>query len=143
MGVALLRFIAIFCTALFAGASLYVSLIEHPARIECGTHLAVAEFGPSYRRGAVMQATLAASSFLAALGAWPISHQPRWLVGGILIVAVIPFTLIVILPTNKKLLDPALDRNSDLARQLMDRWGRLHAVRTLLSLAALVIFLLP
>jgi hypothetical protein len=31
-----------------------------------------------------------------------------WLAGALLIFAVIPFTLIAILPTNKKLLDPGV-----------------------------------
>jgi uncharacterized membrane protein len=56
--------------------------------------------------------------------------------------AVVPFTLIVILPTNKKLLDPSLDKSSESARNLLQKWGRLHAVRTVLSLAALMILLL-
>jgi uncharacterized membrane protein len=54
---------------------------------------------------------------------------------------VVPFTLIVILPTNKKLLDPLLDRGSETARQLLVLWARLHAVRTVCSLMALLIFL--
>jgi uncharacterized membrane protein len=133
---------AIFCTGLFAGAALYVTLVEHPARLECGTALAVAEFAPSYRRATVMQALLAAVAFLAAVAAWVTSSNSAWLLGGTLIVAVIPFTLLAILPTNKKLLDPSLDRNSDSARQLLIRWGRLHAVRTVLSLVAFAVFLL-
>lgn len=137
-----LTFAATFCAALFSGAALYITLVEHPARMECGVALAAAEFGPSYRRATVMQASLAAVSFLTAVGAWLTTSRLTWLIGASLIVAVIPFTLIVILPANKKLLDPTLDRNSDLARQLLNRWGRLHAVRTLLSLAALVVFLL-
>jgi uncharacterized membrane protein len=135
-------FAATFCAALFAGAALYITLVEHPARMECGTVLAATQFGPSYRRATVMQASLAALSFLTAIGAWLTTSRLVWLLGAILMVAVIPFTLIVILPANKKLLDPTLDRNSDLARQLLDRWGRLHAVRTLLSVAASTIFLL-
>ncbi len=135
-------FAATFCAALFAGAALYITLVEHPARMECGTALAVTQFGPSYRRATVMQASLAAVSFLTAVGAWLTTSRVTWLIGAIFTVAVIPFTLIVILPTNKKLLDPALNRDSDLARQLLHRWGRLHAVRTLLSLAALTVFLL-
>ncbi len=136
------EFVATICTGLFAGAALYVTLVEHPARVECGTALAVAEFGPSYRRATVMQALLAAVAFLAALGAWASSWNSAWLLGGILIVTVIPFTLIVILPTNKKLLDPSLDRSSETARQLLTRWGRLHAVRTVLSLTAFLVFVL-
>jgi uncharacterized membrane protein len=89
-----------------------------------------------------MQAFLAVVSFLAAIGAWVSTSAMAWLAGGVLILAVIPFTLIVILPTNKKLLDPSLDRSSDAARQLLTRWGRLHAVRTVLSMGAFAVFLL-
>jgi hypothetical protein len=136
----LVEFVSTYCTGLFAGAALYVTLVEHPARLECGTELAVAEFAPSYRRGAVIQALLAALAFLAAVAAWVTDSKSAWLVGAILIVAVIPFTLLAILPTNKKLLAPSLDRNSDSARQLLIRWGRLHLVRTLLSLMAFAVF---
>jgi hypothetical protein len=135
------EFVAIFCTGLFAGAALYVSLVEHPARMECGTVVAVTEFGPSYRRATVMQVLLATVGFGAAIASFVLTSNYAWLLGGILIVAVIPFTLICILPTNKKLLSPSLDRNSEGARQLLIKWGRLHAVRTLLSLAAFVVLL--
>jgi len=138
----LLEFIATYACGLFAGAALYVELVEHPARIECGTDLALTEFGPSYRRGTVMQVSLAALSFLASLGGWIISSNIVWLIGGILIVSVIPFTLIAILPINKQLLDPSLDRNSKLASDLLKRWGKLHAVRSALSTTALLVFLL-
>jgi len=133
--------VATFCAGIFAGAATYVSLVEHPARMECGTVLAITQFGPSYRRGAVMQGMLAAASFVAAVGAWVLSSNFAWLLGGVLNVAVIPFTLIVIFPTNKKLLDPSLDRSSEVARELLSRWGKLHWVRTVLGLAALVVFL--
>jgi Domain of unknown function (DUF1772) len=55
--------------------------------------------------------------------------------------AVIPFNLIVILPTNKRLLDPSLDKDSQLAEQLLHRWGALHAVRSALSLSSFLTFL--
>jgi hypothetical protein len=136
-----MEFVATFCTGLFAGAALYLTVVEHPASMECGTALAATEFGPSYRRATVMQVSLAIVGFGAAVASWALTSNYAWLLGGILIVAVIPFTLTVILPTNKKLLDPALDRNSEGARQLLILWGRLHAVRTLLSLAAFVVLL--
>ena len=55
------------------------------------------------------------------------------LLGGLLLGTVIPFTLLVILPTNKQLLDPGLDRRSAKAASLLDRWGRLHMVRSVVS----------
>ena len=98
--------------------------------------LAATEFGPSYRRAALMQASLAAVGLIAALLAWVQGRRPAVLIGGLLLGAVIPFTLLVILPTNKRLLDPNLDRSSAEAAALLARWGRLHAVRSLLSALA-------
>jgi hypothetical protein len=128
--------LATICAGLFAGASLYINWVEHPARLECGTELAATEFGPSYRRATRMQASLAATGLVAALVAWFQGRGLPVLVAGLLLGAVIPFTLIVILPTNKRLLDPALDRRSTEAAGLLARWGRLHAIRSVLSLLA-------
>ena len=55
--------------------------------------------------------------------------------------SVVPFTALAILPTNKKLLDPEAANDLDLAEGLLTRWGRLHAVRSVLSLASLLTFL--
>ena len=135
----LLDLITLLCIALFAGAALYVTLVEHPARLRCGTATAIAEFGPSYRRGAVMQASLAALGCLAGVGDWARGHGLLPLAAGLLMAAVIAFTLVVILPTNKRLLDRALDSGSAEAATLLARWGRLHAVRTLLGGGALLL----
>ena len=133
--------LAILCSGLFAGAALYVSFVEHPARMLCGTRLAITQFAPSYKRATVTQASLAALGTLAAIAAWLMGASALWLVGGLLLGAVIPFTLLVILPTNKRLLDPSLDKDSKLAEQLLQRWAMLHAVRTCLSLASFLPFL--
>jgi len=90
------------------------------------TACALAEFAPSYARATIMQASLAIVGFVAGLVAW-------------LLGAVVPFTIIVILPTNKALL--ANPTGIDAVR-LLTRWNRLHAVRTVLSFAALLLLLL-
>jgi len=138
----ILELVALLCTGLFAGAAIYVSLVEHPARLECGPALAIAEFGPSYRRGAVMQASLAVVGCLAAVAAWTQGSAISVLIAGLLLGAAVPFTLIVILPTNKRLLDAGLDRGSPEAAALLARWGRLHAVRSVVSGAAFLLLAL-
>jgi Domain of unknown function (DUF1772) len=120
----ILELIATLCAGLFAGAAIYVSLVEHPARLQCGLALAVAEFGPSYRRAAVMQAALAVVGCLAAVAAWA---------PGSAAVVLVAFTLIVIRPTNKRLLDPTLEPGSAGAAMLLARRGRRHALRGLAS----------
>ena len=129
------EFISVLACALFTGAAVYITFIEHPARMQCGVELAATEFAPSYRRATVMQATCAAVGLLSSLATvW-------WLIAGVLLGLVIPFTLIVILPTNKRLLSPAFDRGSAEAEVLLAHWGRLHAVRSILSGIALLLFL--
>jgi hypothetical protein len=138
---ALLEIIATLCAGLFAGAAVYVTFVEHPARLECGTELAATEFAPSYRRAAVMQASLAAIGLTCACIAWFGMRDPEVLVGGLLLGLVIPFTLIVVRPVNDRLLHPDLDVRSDAAAVLLRRWGRLHAVRSLLGTFAFAILL--
>jgi hypothetical protein len=68
---AALQFVAVMCSALFAGAALYISIVEHPARISAGIAVALQEFRPSYRRAAVFQISMAVvacvSSFALSL----------------------------------------------------------------------------
>ena len=89
-----------------------------------------------------MQASLAVAGCVAGLwSAWVVSDV--WLaVAAILLGAVVPFTLVVILPTNNRLLDPSLNRAGTNAAELLVRWGRLHAVRSVLSSIAFVVFLM-
>ena len=135
------EFVAVLACALFTGAAIYINLVEHPARMLCGVEIAAREFAPSYRRATIMQATCAAVGLLSSLAAWLTGATVWWLIAGVLLGLVIPFTLIVILPTNKRLLDPTLDKRSSEAERLLARWGRLHAVRSVLSGASLLLFL--
>jgi hypothetical protein len=93
-----LELFATLAAGLFSGASIYINLVEHPARIHCGTALALAQFAPSYKRATLMQATLAATGFLAALAAYLLGAGTPWLIGGILVGLVIPFTLLSFCP---------------------------------------------
>jgi hypothetical protein len=70
---------------LFTGAALYVSLVEHPTRMSCGTKIAATEFVPSHKRGAVMQGSLAVVSSLTGLAAWRLGGDVRRLAGAVLI----------------------------------------------------------
>ena len=134
--------IAALCAGIFAGAAIYINAVEHPARLSCGTELAVREFAPSYHRATIMQAPLALLGCGTGLwSAW--LRGDAWVaLAAILLGAVVPFTLVAILPTNKQLVDPALDPRSGRAMDLLVRWGRLHALRSALSSAAFLLFLL-
>ena len=137
-----LMVLATLAAGLFAGAAVYITAVEHPARMSCGTELAVREFAPSYKRATVMQAALAVAGCLAGLAsAWQ-RQDPIVAAGALLLGAVVPFTLIVIFPTNARLLNPALDPRGAEATALLRTWGRLHAVRSGLSTVAFIVLLM-
>jgi hypothetical protein len=132
--------VATVAAGVFAGAAMYVTVVEHPARVECGRAPAIKECGPSYRRAAVMQGVLAVVGLLAGFIAWYQGFGLAWLIGGLFLGTLIPFTLVVVTPTNRRLLDPGLDSGSGEAGELLTRWGQPHAMRTVVSVAVFMAF---
>jgi hypothetical protein len=88
-----------------------------------------------------MQAPLALLSLVAGLGAWLLGGGVGWALAAVLIGAVVPFTFLGVMPTNRALLAPGRDLAAAETRALLERWARLHAVRTVLSLAATLLYL--
>jgi hypothetical protein len=134
-----LQFLSTLSAALFAGAALYINVVEHPARMGLETRIAALQWAPSYKRGTWLQAPLAIVSLLCGISVWLLNGNTGWLIAALLVGAVVPFTFGVIMPTNHKLLAPGRDLASDETRALLLRWGQLHAVRTALSLAGAAI----
>ena len=127
--------LALSTAALFAGAAIYVSVVEQPARLDLDSPAMLAQWQESYPRASIMQAGLAIISCALGLLAFMFSYDWRWLLGAALIILPWPYTMFLIMPTNKKLLDPALDRTSPATYELLRKWGQLHGIRTILSIA--------
>ena len=135
-----LELLAVLACTLFTGAAIYITAVEHPARLSCGTEIAATQWKPSYRRATVMQASLAIAAALFGMVRGVQGGKPLWFGAAILIVAVVPFTLIAIRPTNNRLLDPHRDPQSDETLKLLKSWGHLHLVRSVLGIAASILF---
>ena len=137
----LIGHLSLIVAAVFAGAALYVTLAEQPARLMLDDRALLAEWKPSYKRGFAMQAPLAAVGCLFGLIAWWQTDHFGFLLGAVLMIANWPWTLIAIMPTNKTLMaiDPAAV--SLATRALIVKWGSLHAVRTALGCVATLVFL--
>jgi len=132
--------LALILAALFAGAALYVSVAEHPARMTLDARHALAQWKPAYRRGAIMQSSLAILAGIAGLAAWWELGGELWLVGALLILANWPWTLVAIMPTNKLLKATDEQDANESTVEMLNRWAALHAVRSLLGLAAVICF---
>ena len=133
---------ALVSAALFAGAALYISLAEHPARMKLDDRSALAQWKPGHGAATPLQAGLALISFILGVWAWWKAGDDGLLIGALLIGSVIPLTLLVILPTNRRLLATAPDSAGEESRGLLAKWGRLHNFSTLLALAAVAAYLI-
>lgn len=136
----MLSIAALVLSALFCGAALYVLFVEHPARTSLPPAAQLAQWQPAYRRGTLLQAPLAALSGLAGVAVWLRWGDVWFLAGGVLMLAAIAFTLLVMFPLNNALkATPPEQATAETAAKL-SRWARLHGVRTLLGLAATAIY---
>ena len=134
------QFVATVSAGIFAGAALYITLVEHPVRSLLDTRAAATQWAPSYQRATWMQAPLAVVGLVSGVAACLLGGGLGWLVGALLIGAVVPITFMIIMPTNHQLLEPSRDLSSAETRALLDRWGRLHVLRTVMSLLAFAAF---
>ena len=133
--------IAFGLAAVFAGAALYVNVAEQPARLTLDDRSLLAQWKLSYARGYAMQASLAAiSGGLGLLVGWH-ENDWRWAVGAVLILANWPYTLLGMMPTNNRLKAIANAQAAAASRALIKTWGRLHAVRSGLGIAAVLAYL--
>lgn len=132
---------ALATSAAFAGAAAYINLSEQKARLSLDDVACLKEWKPSYARGLEMQATLAVVSGLLGFAAFYVAPMALTAIGGLLMLANWPYTLILMAPTNKALNAIADHDAGPRSRALIETWGRLHAARTALGLAASGCFL--
>ena len=133
--------LALMAAAVFAGAALYISAAEQPARLGLDDRSLLTEWKPAYKRGTMMQAPLAVAGFVLGLVAWWQTGHLARVIGALLMIANWPVTFLVIMPTNNKLMsiEPAMAGPE--SRAMVKTWGALHMIRTALGIVAALAFL--
>ncbi|EGC40056.1 hypothetical protein DICPUDRAFT_91106 [Dictyostelium purpureum] len=156
----ILKGVAVVGSAMFAGISLYIQKVDHPSLASLPNEYALSHWRETFKKVAPIQASLAFISGTASLLTFgsiynsycrsnvvsrvvedSVRHCCRckglvWLLGGGLMLSIIPYTLLAIQPTNKKLLSKDTDPLDRETRSMLDAWGELHSVRTVLSMVA-------
>ena len=123
------------------GAAIYINVAEQPARLQLDNRSLLAEWKLAYKRGYIMQASLAIVGGIFGLVDYFSALDWRWLLGAVILLANWPYTIFVIMPTNRRLMDTPPEAATVETRRMLERWGALHAGRSALGLVATLIFL--
>ena len=124
----------------FTGAAFYITFAEQPARLALDERAMLSEWKLAYRRGFVMQATLVLLGFLLGMWAWHVTGKTAFIAGAVTLFANWPWTIFVMLPTNKRLMVTAAERAGPETRRLLEKWNYLHCVRIFLGLVSALAF---
>jgi hypothetical protein len=133
--------LALTIAAVFAGGAIYINIAEQPARLQLDDRSLLAEWKRAYKRGYIMQASLAIVAGVLGLVAYFSSLDWRSLIGAVVLLANWPYTIFVIMPTNRRLMNTPAEAATAETRRMLARWGALHAGRSALGLLATLIFL--
>src|SRR6202048_4175061 len=133
--------LALTIAAVFTGAAIYINIAEQPARLQLDNRSLLAEWKLAYRRGYMMQGSLAIVGGLFGLVAFLSTLDLRWLLGAVVLLANWPYTIYVIMPTNRRLMNTPVEAAAAETRRMVRWWGGLHAGRSPLGLVATLIFL--
>ena len=136
--------------AAFLGATIYISLVEQPARLKLNGRAMIQEWKLSNRRGTLVLSVLAVLSATIAFIQFRMNGDVRWTIGGITILASWPYAYFVMMPVNIWLFaiplgkagfaDPEADGGLGASRmgKRVDRASRLLRIRLAAGDAALI-----
>ena len=133
--------LALIAAALFSGAAIYINFAEQPARLKLDDPALLAEWKLSYKRGTMMQAPLAVAGGLLGFAAWWMTGRGAFAIGGLLMLANVPWTVFGVMPTNRILMRTEPAASGPKTRESIVKWNALHAVRSGLGLFATLAFL--
>jgi len=122
-------------------ACAYINIVEQPARLSLDPTALLSQWRVSYHRGTAMQLSLAILAAALAVASYAITRDIRWLGGAACLLAIAPYTLLVVMPVNRLLLALTPGGANQQVAALVRSWGRRHAVRGALGFAAALLFL--
>ncbi|CAF3940026.1 unnamed protein product [Adineta steineri] len=141
--------LAVVGAGFFAGTALYITIGETPALQDFGLDEHWSFFPHMYKRAAVSQSIFGVTAGIAA-----IAHGTRingssfdrnlWIIAGTTFVAIIPYTVFIMFPTNNTIIndnkETQLGKESQISvtqrKEILQKWAGLHLGRTIGSVAS-------
>ncbi|WP_297478603.1 DUF1772 domain-containing protein [uncultured Photobacterium sp.] len=115
------------------GVALAALVVVHPILLTVSRQTAIEFFKPFFHRTHILVLSLSLVVTILALVASFVSSNWWWF--GIALIMHIngPYTYLRMMPTNNRLMADDIDVDSEQTRNDLNKWGRLHAVRTMIN----------
>lgn len=123
--------LTVFLTGAMFGTALASSIIVHPILVEVKRSTAIEVFKPFFDKTHKVVLILAAVIAVLALTVSIVSGEWSWFIVSLLMHLNGPYTLKLMMPTNRRLMDENVDPESDETKADLINWGKLHWVRTI------------
>jgi len=115
------------------GVALTASVIIHPILVMIDKIVAIEVFKPFFDKTHILVLILSIFITILAL-VYSIFTGNLWWVGVSLLLHLNgPYTLLFMMPINKRLMDKNVDAGSEKTAEDFKKWGELHLVRTVLN----------
>ena len=132
--------LALALAAAFTGASLYINLVEQPARMALDDGALLSEWRPSDHRGVALLAGLALVAALLGFAMYFDTHDVRWAIGAVVVMLSWPYTFFAIVPMNNRILAVS-SGEAAAAREMVRTWGFMQYGQSAIGAGASAIFL--
>ena len=124
------KFTAKISCALFAG----IALDTYVQHYSSGN--ALEQFQHMFKIVAPIQSGLSLIGGISGLTVYFLQKENEYLISGLIMVSLMPYTLIAMMPTNNYLLNFETSKHSEKTFASLRKWKRLHSVRVLMSIGA-------
>lgn len=135
------KVVATLSCGIFAGAALYATVVECPARMTHDSETAVKIWKPSFLKARSLMSKLVVISTGSSVAAFWCSNQRRlneWLLAGGLMFSLLPLTVLTMLPINNELMETekCIDNGNVFIVDKLNAWSNRLAVKTVVSVGA-------
>ena len=123
------------------GIALTASIIVHPILVSAKRVTAIAVFKPFFNRTHIAVLYMSIIISLLALAVSILSSNYWWFSVSLLMHLNGPYTIFMMMPLNRRLMDENVDPESKQTKKDLINWGSLHAIRTGLNGLVFILFI--
>jgi uncharacterized membrane protein len=139
MFVEIMQLLAVIIAGIITGGAWAYTLEIHPALMKARPSSSLDVFSPMFHHANKMQPLLGTVVAIVTLIVSFMTGNWYWFVTALIMQIIGPYTIIVLMPLNRRLMAEDADPNSPALLEDLRRWGGLHLVRTLINTLGFVL----